>query len=119
MSRMSSVLSSVVLALGVALVGALAIATLVGSRSLLTAAPGSQAAAAQGSGVTVEFLGWSHYRLTSPTGKVVVTNPWASRNPDSALTLDETIARGADIILVADGHGDERGDALDIVKATN
>jgi L-ascorbate metabolism protein UlaG (beta-lactamase superfamily) len=119
MSRKSSFLSSVVLALGVALVGALALAMLVGPRSLLTASPGTQAAAAQGQGVTVEFLGWSHYRLTSPNGKVIVTNPFITNNADAAITLDEAIARGADVILVADGHGDERGNALDIVKATN
>jgi L-ascorbate metabolism protein UlaG (beta-lactamase superfamily) len=112
-------LSSAVLVVGLAILGSLAATVLVGSRPLAPAAPGAQATGAQGSGITVEFLGWSHYRLTSPTGKVILTNPFITNNADAAITLDEAIARGADIILVADGHGDERGNAVDIVKATN
>lgn len=119
MRRWMFPLSSAVLVIGLAVLGSLVGALLIGTRPVAPAAQGVPAASAQGSGITVEFLGWSHYRLTSPSGKVVVTNPWASRNPDAAMTLDEVIARGADIILVADGHGDERGDALEIVKATD
>ncbi len=118
MRRSTFPLSSAVLVLGLAILGSLAVTALVGSRPLAPAAQGVPAASAQGSGITVEYLGWSHYRLTSPSGKVVLTNPFITNNPDAAITLDEAIARGADIILVADGHGDERGNALDIVKAT-
>ena len=46
--------------------------------------------------VTVEWLGWSHYRLTSPSGKVVLTNPFTS-NPDSPIK-PEDIAK-ADLIV--------------------
>jgi L-ascorbate metabolism protein UlaG (beta-lactamase superfamily) len=118
MSRKGSLLSSAALAVGIALVGALALATLVGPGALTTAAPAAQPTGAQGSGVTVEFQGWSHYRITSPTGKVVVTNPFIEGNADSAVTLDEAIARGADIIVVADGHGDEQGQTIQIAQAT-
>src|SRR5712692_612084 len=118
MSRKGSPLSSAALAVGIALVGALALATLVGPSGISTAAPGAQPSGAQGTGIMVEFLGWSHYRLTSPTGKVVVTNPFIENNPDAAVTLDEAIARGADIIVVADGHPDEQGQTIQLAQAT-
>src|SRR5712691_11258861 len=56
---------------------------------------GSAAPAAQpaGGSVTVEWFGWSHYRLTSPSGK-------------------------ADLIVVADGHGDEVGSTVAIANQT-
>jgi L-ascorbate metabolism protein UlaG (beta-lactamase superfamily) len=79
---------------------------------------GSAAPAAQpaGSGsVTVEWFGWSHYRFTSPTGKVVLTNPFTS-NPDSPIK-PEDIAQ-ADLIVVADGHGDEVGSTVAIANET-
>jgi L-ascorbate metabolism protein UlaG (beta-lactamase superfamily) len=97
--------------------GALALATKA-DPSVLSAAPGARAAGSQGSGITVEYLGWSHYRLTSPSGKVVVTNPYVVGNPDAALSLDEVIARGADLILVADGHQDELGQTVELAIAT-
>jgi L-ascorbate metabolism protein UlaG (beta-lactamase superfamily) len=84
---------------------------------MLTGAPVA-ATAAQDAGVTVEYRGWSHYKLTSPTGQIILTNPYITNNPDAALTLDKAIAQGADLILVADGHGDEVGDTVPIAKAT-
>jgi hypothetical protein len=71
-----------------AVVASLAFLAVGGPASLPTAGRPSVAASAQGSGITVEFLGWSHYRLTSPTGKVVVTNPFITNNADAAITLD-------------------------------
>jgi L-ascorbate metabolism protein UlaG (beta-lactamase superfamily) len=84
----------------------------------IVAAPiGSAAPADQPTGgtVTVEWLGWSHYRFTSPSGKVVLTNPFTS-NPDSPIK-PEDIAK-ADLIVVADGHGDEVGSAVAIANLT-
>jgi L-ascorbate metabolism protein UlaG (beta-lactamase superfamily) len=101
----------------VGLIGTLAGSALGGRVPLTPAAPGA-GVAAQDSGITVEFLGWSHYRLTSATGTVVITNPFITNNPDAAITVDEAIAHGADVILVADGHADELGDAVAIAKAT-
>src|SRR5215510_4466861 len=76
-----------------------------------SAAPASQA----GGSVTVEWFGWSHYRFTSPSGKVVLTNPFTS-NPDSPIK-PEDIAK-ADLIVVADGHGDEVGQTVAIANLT-
>ena len=64
------------------------------------------------------FSGGRTTGSTSPTGKVIVTNPFINGNPDAAISPDEAIARGADLILVPNGHGDEQGQALEIAQAT-
>jgi L-ascorbate metabolism protein UlaG (beta-lactamase superfamily) len=77
-----------------------------------SAAPAAQPA---GGSVTVEWFGWSHYRFTSPTGKVILTNPFTS-NPDSPIKPEDI--EKADLIVVADGHGDEVGSAVAIANQT-
>jgi L-ascorbate metabolism protein UlaG (beta-lactamase superfamily) len=77
-----------------------------------SAAPAAQPA---GGSVTVEWFGWSHYRFTSPTGKVVLTNPFTS-NPDSPIKPEDI--EKADLIVVADGHGDEVGSTVAIANQT-
>jgi L-ascorbate metabolism protein UlaG (beta-lactamase superfamily) len=74
------------------------------------------AATAQAGTVKMEWLGWSHFRFTSVNGKVVLTNPYITGNADAAVSLDDV--NQADIIVVADGHGDEVGDALPIALKT-
>lgn len=94
------------------LVGALAMLA-----SLGTTPPTSvPAASAQGGVVQVEWLGWSFFRFTSPNGKVILTNPYITGNADAAVSIDDVTR--ADLILVADGHGDEVGDALPIAQRT-
>lgn len=72
-------------------------------------------AAAQAKNVTVEWLTWSFYRITTPGGKVILTNPWY-KNPDSNISLDDIPE--ADIILVPAGHPDEVGNTLEIAAKT-
>jgi L-ascorbate metabolism protein UlaG (beta-lactamase superfamily) len=118
MARITALLASAALVIASAALGTLALTQLAGRSALPTAAGGAPAAVSQPASITVEFLGWSHYRLTSPSGKVVVTNPFIEGNPDAAISLDEAIARGADLIVVADGHRDEQGNAIEIAQAT-
>ncbi|MGH7395700.1 MAG: hypothetical protein ACREJF_08905, partial [Candidatus Methylomirabilales bacterium] len=61
-------------------------------------------AAPQGAPVKMEWLSCPIFRLTSPTGKVILTNPFVT-NPDSPVKAGDI--EKADIILVADGHPDE------------
>ncbi len=68
-------------------------------------------AVAQSKAVKMEWLSWSVFRLTSPTGKVIVTNPFI-KNPDSRVTLADFPK--VDAILVADGHGDEVGSSAEM-----
>ncbi len=70
----------------------------------------------QNGDVKIEWLGWSFYRITSPDGVVILTNPWYE-NRDYPTSLDEIPE--ADIILVPTGHPDEVGNALEIAAKTN
>jgi L-ascorbate metabolism protein UlaG (beta-lactamase superfamily) len=82
--------------------------------ALVLAAPaglGAQSSAP----VKMEWLSWSHFRFTSPGGKVILTNPFVT-NPDSPIKAAD-ITR-ADVILVADGHGDEVGSSDEIAIKT-
>src|SRR5207244_6195032 len=65
--------------------------------------------------VTMEWFGWSHFRFRSPTGKVILTNPFTS-NPDSPIKPEDI--EHADLIVLADGHGDEVGSAVQIAQST-
>jgi L-ascorbate metabolism protein UlaG (beta-lactamase superfamily) len=72
-------------------------------------------AGAQSAAVRMEWLSWSHFRFTSPGGKVLLTNPFVT-NPDSPIKAADITK--ADIILVADGHRDEVGSADEIAIRT-
>jgi L-ascorbate metabolism protein UlaG (beta-lactamase superfamily) len=117
MSGRGPLLSGVVLVLAMAMLGTLVLA-LKAEPAARTAAPAAAGPDRQGASITVEYLGWSHYRLTSPSGRVVVTNPYVVGNPDAGLTLEEASARRTDLILVADGHQDEVGQTVEIANAT-
>jgi L-ascorbate metabolism protein UlaG (beta-lactamase superfamily) len=96
----------------VALAGALAALALIAPARL---AP-SPAAQAQTGTVRMEWLGWSHFRFTSPGGTVVLTNPFIDGNPDAAVSVDDV--NQADLIVLADGHRDEVGSAVAIAQKT-
>lgn len=91
-------------------VSALGLAALVSIALLMSVGP-SRAAGE----VKIEWLTWSFFRITSPGGKVILTNPWLS-NPDSSTSLADISE--ADIILVPTGHPDEVGNALEIAAKT-
>jgi L-ascorbate metabolism protein UlaG (beta-lactamase superfamily) len=86
-----------------------------GAQRAPDAAAGPSAQGAQAAAVTLEWLGWSHFRFTSPTGKVILTNPFVA-NPDSPVRVED-IER-ADLILVPNGHGDEVGQTVPIAQRT-
>ncbi|MCC7370564.1 MAG: hypothetical protein IT306_19235 [Chloroflexi bacterium] len=93
------------LAVGAALVVALVVALV----------PAATPASAQGGAVTMEWFGWSHFRFTSVNGKIILINPFLT-NPDSTVSLDDLSQ--ADVILAADGHGDEIGQTFEIAQKT-
>lgn len=70
---------------------------------------------AQGSPVKMEWLSWSIFRFTAPNGTVVLTNPFVT-NPDSPVKVADF--QKVDVILVADGHGDEVGSSDEIALKT-
>lgn len=69
-----------------------------------------------GGTVALEWLGWSHFRLTSPNGTVVLLNPWVEGNPDATIGLDD-IDR-VDLILASQGHPDDMGNAVELAIRT-
>jgi L-ascorbate metabolism protein UlaG (beta-lactamase superfamily) len=75
----------------------------------------SAAASAQQKPVTLEYFSWSIFRLTAPTGEVILTNPFVA-NPDSPVKVADFPK--VDAIVVADGHGDEVGSTDEIALAT-
>lgn len=95
-------------------VASLLIASLVaiGTATFSTDAP------AQAGTVKVEWITWSFFRFTTPGGKVILTNPFITGNPDAAAGVKLEEIDKADLILVPNGHGDEIGDAVAIAKAT-
>ncbi len=74
----------------------------------------SSGAMAQGSGSTaVNWLGHSAFRVTTPTGKVILIDPWLTnpKAPGDAKDIDK-----ADLILLSHGHGDHVGQTVDLAK---
>ncbi len=78
----------------------------------------SSATLAQAKSVKLEWLTWSFFRITSPNGKVILTNPFITGNPDAAAGIKLEEVGKPDLILVTDGHRDELGDSVAIAKAT-
>ena len=75
-------------------------------------------AMAQSGSVKLEWITWSFFRFTTPGGKVILTNPFITGNPDAAAGIKLEEVGKADLILVTDAHRDELGDAVAIAKAT-
>ena len=74
-------------------------------------------AAAQQGKVEVLWLGQSAFRITTPGGKVIVTDPWLLKNPLTPANYKDLAALGkVDLLLVTHGHGDHIADAPEIAK---
>src|SRR5216683_7228598 len=86
-------------------------------------------ARAQGTGkVDLLWLGQAAWKITTPTGKVIVIDPWLVNNPKTPAEYKNLDKLGkVDVILVTHGHGDHVGtlgrsdgtsDAADLAKRT-
>ncbi|WAC75647.1 metal-dependent hydrolase [Roseateles sp. SL47] len=62
--------------------------------------------------VQVQWLGQSAFKFISPTGKVIVTDPWLTTNPKTppAFKTLESLGK-VDLVLVTHGHNDHMADA--------
>lgn len=77
-------------------------------------------AAEKGGKVEILWLGQSAMRITTPGGKVIMVDPWLTKNPrtpEKYKNLDEL--GKLDIILVTHAHGDHLGDAITLAKKWN
>ena len=69
--------------------------------------------------VEVLWLGHSTFRITSTTGKVIVIDPYLTRNPRTPAKYKDLKAIGkVDLILVTHGHIDHIGDLPELAKLT-
>lgn len=68
--------------------------------------------AASGGKTEVLWLGQSAFRISTPGGKVIVTDPWLKQNPLTPATYKNLEALGkVDVLLVTHGHLDHFADA--------
>ena len=64
------------------------------------------------------WYGQSAFKITTPSGKVLLVDPWLS-NPVFENAKDEIAAlKNVDLILITHGHSDHVGDAVEIGKRT-
>lgn len=74
-------------------------------------------AQAQAGKVEMLWLGQSAFRITTPTGKVIVTDPWLIKNPMTPAKYKNLEALGkVDLLLVTHGHWDHIADAPALAK---
>jgi L-ascorbate metabolism protein UlaG (beta-lactamase superfamily) len=75
---------------------------------------------AQGGAVEVLWLGQAAFRITSPSGKVIVIDPFLTNNPKTPSGWKHLDALGKiDLILVTHAHGDHLGDAPALARKYN
>ena len=83
---------------------ALVAATLAQAQSAAPAAPSGK--------VEVTWLGQAAFRIVTPTGKVIVTDPWLRTNPLTPPEFKKLEAFGRiDVLLLTHGHFDHMADA--------
>lgn len=67
----------------------------------------------------VEWYGHAAFRITTPTGKVLLVDPWLTNPLNATGEADVAALTQADLILVSHGHQDHVGDAVRIAQQTN
>jgi L-ascorbate metabolism protein UlaG (beta-lactamase superfamily) len=83
-------------------------------------APAAATPAAAAGKVEVLWLGQAAFRITTPGGKVIVTDPWLRPNPLTPPQYKDLAALGkVDVLLVTHGHGDHFADAPDLARMHN
>lgn len=84
------------------------------------AQPSATSAKADGAKTEVLWLGQSTFRITTPGGKVIVTDPWLRQNPLTPPEYKKLEALGkVDVLLVTHGHNDHFADAPDLARLNN
>src|SRR2546425_5671830 len=72
-----------------------------------------------GGQVKVHWLGQAATHSTSPSGKVIVIDPFITNNPKTPADQKDLAKLGkVDVILVTHGHGDHVGDVSALQKLT-
>lgn len=67
-------------------------------------------------GIEIMWLGHSTFRVTTPSGKKILIDPWVMGNP--ACPDDLKDPGPLDAMLITHGHFDHIGDAVELAKST-
>ncbi len=102
-----------------AVAGAVAVVAACASSSTMAPVVPVTATATTGK-VEVVWLGQSAFRINTPGGKVVLTDPWLRTNPITPAQYKQLDAFGRiDVLLVSHGHFDHIADAPDLARQYN
>jgi len=67
----------------------------------------------------LQWFGQSAFKITTPGGKVILIDPFISRNPKTPKELKDLSKLGKiDLILVTHGHGDHTGDTAKLSETS-
>jgi L-ascorbate metabolism protein UlaG (beta-lactamase superfamily) len=66
----------------------------------------------------LEYYGHSAFKLTMPSGKVLLIDPWITNPKNPTGNADVAALKHVDYILITHGHFDHVGDSVLIAKAT-
>ena len=69
--------------------------------------------------VKVQWLGHAAFKLTSSTGKVILVDPFITKNPKTPAALKDLSKYKPDLILITHAHGDHVGDGPALAKLHN
>ena len=78
----------------------------------------SLSALAQPGKTQVEWYGHAAFKITTPSGRVLLVDPWLTNPLNKTGAADVAALTKADLILISHGHFDHVGDAATIAKAT-
>ena len=68
---------------------------------------------------TLQWYGQAAFKITTPDGKIIVIDPFITKNPKTPAELKDLGKLGkVDLILVTHGHGDHLGDTGELAKLT-
>src|SRR2546425_9536122 len=74
---------------------------------------------AQNAKTEIHWLGQATAKITTPSGKVIVIDPWLVNNPKTPSDYKNLDKLGkVDVILVTHGHGDHTGDVKELAART-
>lgn len=75
-------------------------------------------ASASAAQTELTWYGHSAFKLTTPTGKVLLIDPWITNPANKNGKADLAALKHVDLILISHGHFDHVGDAVAIAKTT-